>query len=397
MNTAAKHKLVLFGAGRIGRSFIGQLFSLGGYEVVFVDVIKSLIDEINRKGFYNVVVKAEKEEVIRVGNVRGIFAGDAENVAAEIADAGILAISVGPKGLDAIVPLIARGLLQRFEADLERPLDIIIAENLRDAAEYVRIKFQECLPEWYPLDRLVGLVETSIGKMVPIMTRKEMEADILQVYAEPYNTLILDKMAFKNPIPGIGGLAPKENMKAWVDRKLFIHNLGHASAAFYGYVRFPELVYMHEVLAHPEIRSFTRDAMQQSAVILRALYPGEFTAGQLDEHIGDLISRFRNRALGDTVYRVGSDLQRKLGSNDRLMAPFHAGFRLGLPVDKIAEAICYGTRFRAVDEDGNLFPGDAEFIRRVRDRGLKRTLMETGALNEKEYGFLSGIFEMHGN
>ena len=41
------NKLVLFGAGKIGRSFIGQLFSRGGYEVVFIDVFKPVIDELN--------------------------------------------------------------------------------------------------------------------------------------------------------------------------------------------------------------------------------------------------------------------------------------------------------------------------------------------------------------
>ncbi|NJK84846.1 MAG: hypothetical protein HC906_01560 [Bacteroidales bacterium] len=80
----------------------------------------------------------------------------------------------------------------------------------------------------------MGLVETSIGKMVPIMTSKDIEEDLLQVFAEPYNTLILDKNGFKNPIPDIRGLAPKVNMKAWVDRKSFIHNLGHAVAAYIG-------------------------------------------------------------------------------------------------------------------------------------------------------------------
>jgi mannitol-1-phosphate 5-dehydrogenase len=45
--------------------------------------------------------------------------------------------------------------------------------------------------------------------MVPLMTQKDLQHDVLQVFAEEYNTLCLDKMAFKNPIPEIEGLAPK--------------------------------------------------------------------------------------------------------------------------------------------------------------------------------------------
>ena len=231
------NKLILFGAGKIGRSFIGQLFSRGGYEVVFVDVFKPVIDELNSRHSYRVVVKDDIESEIVVQNVRGVFAGDQEAVIGEIATARLVAVSVGLHGLKSIIPLIAKGLIARYQSPQATPLDIIIAENLRNAAEFMNNELKKYLPEDYPIEQRVGLIETSIGKMVPIMLKKEMEADILQVFAEPYNTLILDKKGFKNPIPAIEGLAPKENMKAWVDRKLFIHNLGHATTAYLGYPR----------------------------------------------------------------------------------------------------------------------------------------------------------------
>ena len=75
----------------------------------------------------------------------------------------------------------------------------------------------------------MGLVETSIGKMVPIMKTEDLEEDPLLVYAEPYNTLILDRKGFLGDIPHIEEFALKDNIKAWVDRKAFIHNLGHAA------------------------------------------------------------------------------------------------------------------------------------------------------------------------
>jgi mannitol-1-phosphate/altronate dehydrogenase len=52
-----KKKMLQFGAGRIGRSFLGQLFSLSGYEVVFVDIDQEIVKEINRKKEYRIVVK----------------------------------------------------------------------------------------------------------------------------------------------------------------------------------------------------------------------------------------------------------------------------------------------------------------------------------------------------
>src|SRR4030043_1128084 len=90
-----KNKLVLFGAGKIGRSFIGQLFRRGGYEVVFIDVYKPVIDELNRRRNYNVIIKSDKEQVLNIKNVRGVFAGDDKKVISEVATAGISAVSVG--------------------------------------------------------------------------------------------------------------------------------------------------------------------------------------------------------------------------------------------------------------------------------------------------------------
>lgn len=151
-------KLVLIGAGKIGRSFIGQLFSSGGYEVVFVDKNKSLIDEINRKHNYNVIIKAEKEEIINVKNVRGKLSDFQVEVKDEIATAGILAVSVGLEGLSDIFPLISGGLMKRFEIDPNAPLDIIIAENIRDGAKYFKTELKKSLPKWFPIDNFVGTI-----------------------------------------------------------------------------------------------------------------------------------------------------------------------------------------------------------------------------------------------
>ncbi|MFZ0280183.1 MAG: hypothetical protein WAL29_00930 [Bacteroidales bacterium] len=363
MNQIDTRKIVLFGAGKIGRSFIGQLFSRGGYEVVFIDINKSLIAELNLRHNYNVIIKAEKEEIINIINVRGILRDSHEEVTGEVATAGIVAVSVGLEGLSGTFPLIAEGLVKRYEKNFNAPLDIIIAENIRNGAAYFKKELGMLLPEQFPFDDYVGLIETSIGKMVPIMLKKDMEQDILQVFAEPYNTLILDKKGFKNHIPEIPGLSPKENIKAWVDRKLFIHNLGHASAAYAGHLFNPGFTYVYEALAVPEIHRLVRETMLQSADLLLARYPGEFSGSMLTDHIDDLLYRFQNRTLGDTIFRVGCDLFRKLGPEDRLAGGIKTALDLKLPYDRILFILLCAIRFRAVNEEGRLFQRDAEFIK----------------------------------
>jgi mannitol-1-phosphate 5-dehydrogenase len=382
IKTVPRKKILIFGAGKIGRSFIGQLFSRGGYEVVFVDVAEQIIDELNLKKSYNVIIKSDKgEELIKIENVRGVHTTDEEMIVNELVTAEILAVSVGLNGLGKIFPLVANGLVERQKAGKNYALDIIIAENMRNADKYFRNELLKYLPGNYPIDKLVGLVETSIGKMVPIMQKQQMEEDILQIFAEPYNTLILNKKAFRNPIPEIEGLAPKENMKAWVDRKLFIHNLGHSAAAYIGYIFNPNMIYVYEALAIPEIFRNVRETMLQAAEILIKKYPGEFTLKDLDEHINDLLSRFQNKALGDTIFRVGCDLKRKLGPEDRLSGAIKSAIELDLPFEKILYALICGCHFRAKDESGNMLKEDVEFDNRYRG-DIKSILTEVCGFNK---------------
>ena len=358
-----ERKLVLFGAGKIGRSFIGQLFSASGYEVIFVDISKTLVEALNRKRQYRVIIKSDAgDEILLVKNVRGICLNDTGQVIRELAAASIAALSVGQQGLPDAIPVIARALIRRRDQHGDRPLDFIIAENMRNADQYLYNGLSEYLPPDYHLDSQVGLVETSIGKMVPIMSERDVEEDPLQVFAEPYNTLIVAKSGFKNPVPGVLNLEAKDNIKAWVDRKLFIHNLGHAAAAYLGFRKHPQAVYIHEVLDDPEILTATRQTMLQSADILMALYPGEFTPEGLESHIEDLLFRFRNKALGDTLFRVGCDLYRKLSPDDRLVAPIHAAMLLHKPYDLVFEVLTAAISFRATDEKGEYFPGDEAFF-----------------------------------
>jgi mannitol-1-phosphate 5-dehydrogenase len=355
------NKIVIFGAGRIGRSFIGQIFSRGGFEVVFVDIDHNLINLLNTRKCYKIIIKGEKDETLQIHNIHGIHFDDTARIQDEISSTSVTAISVGQAALPSVIPIIAKCLQLRAGLDRPQPLDIILAENMRDAAGYFKTELIHLLGIGFPINELAGLIETSIGKMVPFMTKEDLEQDPLQLFAEPYNTLILDKKGFLNPVPGIPWLAPKENMKAWVDRKSFIHNLGHAVAAYTGFLKHPDKICLYEILDDPEIFQMTRSAMVQSAAILMRIYPGEFSMEDLQDHIDDLLSRFRNRALKDTVFRVGCDLIRKLGPDDRLVAPITEAIRSDLPCDRILYALVCGFYFRAKDETGRYHPADLQF------------------------------------
>ncbi len=376
-------KLVQFGAGNIGRSFIAQIFSINGWEVVFVDIDKRIIDELNKRGEYIVEVKDKKPERIYVRNVRGVYAGDIDRVADEISEADLVATAVGKTALPNIMKPIAAGLIKRWKRQPSKPLDIIICENIKNGAAYFKESLKKYLPDDYPFEELVGLVETSIGKMVPIMSESERKKDPLLVYAEAYNTLIVDAKGFKGGVPDIPQIDAKENMKAWVERKLYIHNLGHAVLAYVSFAFKKGYGYVWEAADDDEVNRATRNAMWESGEALIKKYPEEFNRENIEEHIEDLLERFRNKALGDTLYRVGRDLYRKLSPDDRLVGAVRlCGEERVFPAHIIL-GISSAFFFRAKDENGNMYYRDEEFFKDLEVKGLKKMIEEVCGIHEE--------------
>jgi len=365
------NKILIFGAGKIGRAFIAQLFSNAGYQIVFVDPDLHLVNLLNQKNTYNVVVKGKNEEIIPVENISALHLSEKDAIIKEICSASITATSVGLEGLHAVFPILAEGLSARRKVKRTQLMDIIIAENIRNAADFFIKELKKYVKAEFPLDQSVGFVETSIGKMVPVMLEKDLREDPLQLFTEEFNILLVDSDGFKSSIPEIEGLCPKKNFKAWVDRKFFIHNLGHASAAYFGFQAVPDEKMLWKVLQNPVVYRQTYHAMLQSARIIQNKYPGEYSMNELHDHILDLLDRFQNKYLNDTVYRVGCDLYRKLGKNDRLAGAINLGMEQNLPFNFILNALIAGFQFRATDEKGMILEADKVFFDEMDRIGIK--------------------------
>jgi len=365
-------KILIFGAGKIGRSFIAQLFGNAGYQIVFVDSNFELVTLLNQKKNYNTVVKGEYEKIIPVKNIRAFHLSEKDAIIEEICSASVIATSVGKEGLNSVFPILAAGLSARRKVRQTQLIDIIIAENIRNAATLFKNELKKYLKEDFPISKYVGLVETSIGKMVPVMLEEDLREDPLLLFAEEFNTLLVDSNGFKSSIPEIEGLCPKNNFKAWVDRKFFIHNLGHASAAYFGFQVVPNEKMLWKVLQNPVVYRKTYNAMLQSAKIIQSKYLEEYSMNDLLDHISDLLDRFQNRYLKDTVYRVGCDLYRKLGKNDRLAGAIYLGAEQNLPFNFILDALTAGFQFRASDEKGNILESDKNFFDEMNRIGFKK-------------------------
>jgi mannitol-1-phosphate 5-dehydrogenase len=165
------------------------------------------------------------------------------------------------------------------------------------------------------LEELVGFVMASIGRMIPVMTPDMQQGNILRIYAEEYCELPVDKDGFKGTIPNIMYMIPFTPFDCYIKRKLYIHNLGHVITAYLGALK--GYKYIWEAACDATIIEISRKAMMESAQAISLEYSVEYE--ELLAHVDNLIYRFKNRQLGDTIERVGRDLRRKLSPNDRLV------------------------------------------------------------------------------
>ena len=318
----------MYGGGNIGRGFIGMSFSLAGYHVSFVDVAKPVIEALNERGRYPVrILSSNAYEDVWVENVCAIDGNDTASVAQAIADADIMATAVGVNILKFIIPNLVAGIRLRMEQG-KGPLNILICENLMDANHILEGMLKEHLTDgekaW--MDENIGLVEASIGRMVPVQTEEMKDGDPMRVCVERYGFLPVDKDAFKGEIPAIGNMVPFSPFDFYLKRKLYIHNMGHAICAYLGDLY--GLTYIWESIDRDEIYIPVRLAMEESALALSGKYGVAYT--DILAHIDDLLVRFTNRALGDTCARVGGDPARKLSPSDRLIGASQLALEQGV-------------------------------------------------------------------
>ncbi len=307
---------VQYGAGNIGRGFLGQVFGDAGYEIKFIDINPDIINMMNNENKYPInIISRHNPREVWINNASCVNGLDEQAVALAISKADIMAVSVGVNILPRIVKNLVKGFRMRWTQNNLKPLDIIIAENLIDADSMLRGLITDILSddEQILFEKTIGLVESSVGRMVPVMTSEMSRGNILRVCVENYCELPVDKAAFKGKIPSIPHLHPFEPFEFYVKRKLYIHNMGHALAAYLGFVYGYD--YVWQAIENPYIKLIVQRAMTESGTALSKQFSMPLSG--ILEHISDLLLRFANRELGDTVSRVGRDVLRKLRSSDR--------------------------------------------------------------------------------
>jgi len=360
---------VHFGAGNIGRGFIGALLAESGYFVIFADVDKKLIKELNTHESYDVHVLDERERTEEIRSFAGA-SSQTDEVYHFIASphTRLITTAVGPNVLERIAPAIAKGLKERRAANAGA-LNVIACENMVGQTEtlgkYVQSHLSDEENVW--LSANIGFANCSVDRIVPAPSTPHAE-NPLDVGVEEFSEWAVDKTALPAPIdPPVQGMVLTDSLQAYIERKLFTLNCGHAIAAYLGFAH--GLDRIDQALENQQILEDVRGALREGGAALVKKHG--LDAKEHERYVERVLARFANPKLHDDVERVGRQPLRKLAKGDRLLGPTVMAREYGLPIDHLARGIAAAFLFDVKSD-----PQSVELIGKVDQVGIERAVAE---------------------
>ncbi len=371
-----KKRLLIIGAGSTGRGQVAQLAYESGWDLSLVDRNEKLIDAIRSAGKFTVVLydPTGKPRDVVISGYRAFHTGEAQAVAEEIAAADLIVTSVIATNLPQVAPLLAEGLRRRAQNG-RLVVNVIAAENMEHSSTVLR---GMTLQGWHgdvvcrhaatgapdqhgdkqhrhaTLDAVARFPDSMVARVVPIA------ADPLRLDAEEFSEWTVDGTVFVGPDPQIKTLELVPNQSARLERKLFIHNTGHATCAYWALRNGCRFV--HEGARDPKIIEQVRLAIGESGSAVAAEHG--FARDTIRAYEENLLGRLPGDAFVDGLDRVCREPLRKIGPQERLIGPINLCVKHGLPMDHLCRAVAVVMT--------TFMPGDPQYVQ------LKAMLAEGG-------------------
>ncbi|QCI19079.1 mannitol-1-phosphate 5-dehydrogenase [Buchnera aphidicola] len=369
-------KVLHFGAGNIGRGFIGKIILYSGFDLIFADINQNIIDALNYYKKYKIkLVGYNYEKIINIDNFSAINLND-PNILNIISDVNLITTSIGASSLDKIASILAKGIILRIKLKSTTPLNIIACENKIQASSYLRtIVFKKIPLKYYKyFDQYIGFIDCSIDTIIPSIC--SFEKNKLSLIAENFQEWIVDKNQFKGIIPNIIDMTISDNLRSFIDRKILTLNTGHAITAYLGWIRQYKTIY--ESIKDHNIKSIVKGAMKESGLTLIKKY--KFDKKIHFSYINKILIRFENYVLLDKVERIARNPVQKLSQNERLIKPLLLAKKYNFPYCNLIKGIAAALHYKNENDSESV-----KISNLIKTLGIKKTLFEISNLQMDSY------------
>ncbi|MFS0871819.1 mannitol-1-phosphate 5-dehydrogenase [Paenibacillus xylanilyticus] len=332
-------KAVHFGAGNIGRGFIGHMLSASDYEVCFVARNPNKISMLQKRQEYPITLANAAQDTTIVSNVTAIHVGEQELVAEQIAAADLITTAVGVSALEDIAEPIAKGIYLRMKNNNHTPLHIIACENAIGGSTRLKKRVYPFLDEQTrtKAERYVSFPNAAVDRIVPVQDHK----DPLQVTVEPFYEWVVHRPALLDGFKEIEGVHYVDSLEPYIERKMFTVNTGHCVAAYFGYLHGFKTI--RQVMSNSTLRTKVKHVMEETGAMLMKKHG--FNPQKHSKYMDTILERFANPNLTDQVTRVGRSPLRKLSPYDRLVRPAMQASEFGIEIPHLTSAMAAAMLF----------------------------------------------------
>lgn len=339
-------KAVHFGAGNIGRGFIGEILHKNGFDITFVDINETLIDALNDRDSYEIEYADDAHQRLTVSGFSGINNGkNPEAVSQAVAEADIVTTAIGPNILPYIAELIANGIKLRRENDDTRPMDIVACENMIGGTDFLNEKVSAYFDEAdrVYVDQYIGFPNAAVDRIVPMQSHE----DPLFVSVEPFSEWVIDQTNVKGTQIKLDGVLYVEDLLPYIERKLFSVNTGHATTAYTGKHFGYETI--DQALEDEKVLQQLKAVLAETGALLVEKWGFDQEAHAA--YANKIVGRFQNSHISDAITRVARTPIRKLGYDERFIRPIREAKERGLTYDALLSTVAYIFEYNDAEDE----------------------------------------------
>lgn len=339
-----------FGAGNIGRGFIGELLNKSNYHITFVDINEGVVNALKSRDTYKINILDENIEISTITNFDALnIASEKEFIYEKINEVELITTSIGPNVLPIIAKDIAEGLKRKVAENNTKLLDIIACENMIEGSTFLKNEIFKYLnnEEQNFVNDFVGFPNSAVDRIVPA----QKHDDVLLVEVERFCEWVIEKdkikvVANKN----IVGVHYVDDLNPFIERKLFTVNTGHAALSYIS--NYLGIEYVSEGAKDPHVREDFIAVLEETSALLVEKWG--FDVNDMKAYREKTIKRFENPRIVDNVSRICRTPIRKLGYNERFIKPIREAHERGLKYSALVKACAYILTFHSQDDEQSL-------------------------------------------
>lgn len=348
--------ILVVGAGREGKAFIGQTCAEAGWRVAFLDKDPRVIDALRETGRYEVFLhKQDATERYEVTGYDAYLADDEYTCLPAVLAADMIALCTYPEDIPAAAAYLGRGLGQRA-AQNGPELSIICCTNKNHIIGAVQQAFEAALPSdgartWFKAHVAVR----------DAIVRRSSDADTN--WSTSLRSMVVATLLIQPPltvdISDLPWMELHDDLEKLKEIKLYTYNAPHAACAYAGYLKGYATIPQAE--EDQEIRKLQQAVLDEAVPALSR----EF--GLPENTIWDFCTLPKLKdELVDSIHRVAFDPLRKLARHDRLTGNAMFCIRHGIQPKALTHAIACGM---AYDDEGD--PAAMTIQALIRDKGIQ--------------------------